>query len=112
MKIIVTILVILSFVSCRNTYDKEIWSKNANQNSDNPRFDMVKDLQQNYLLNGVSADKILDLLGKAESIDTTEFGIHWTYSVGSNPGLNIDPYYLVVDFDSIGHLTETRIVEH
>ncbi|MGE6220003.1 hypothetical protein ACQKCH_09265 [Nubsella zeaxanthinifaciens] len=112
MRNLIIILTILTLAGCKKNYDKDIWTKNANQNSDNPRFDMTEDLRKNYLLKGTKSKKVFDLLDKPENVDTTEFGIHWTYSIGSNPGFHIDPFYLVVDFDSTGKLTETRIIEH
>ncbi|MBX3163925.1 MAG: hypothetical protein KF900_05550 [Bacteroidetes bacterium] len=112
MKYLVTILTIFIFSGCQPKYDRETWVKNENQKSDNPRFDMVEDLRQNYLLKGTSFKKVYELLDKAEIIDTAEYEIHWTYSIGSNSGFHIDPYYLVVDFDSTGHLIATRIIEH
>lgn len=112
MKHTLTILIILTLFSCRNSYDKGVWLKNENQKPDNPRFDMVEDLKSNFLIKGISFDEVKGILGKAGTIDTNHLGIHWTYSIGSNPGMHIDPYYLVIEFDSSGQLTETRISEH
>jgi len=97
--------------ACNSKYDKTAWVANANQHSDNPRYDMIDDLKQHYLLKGASTTQVLDLLNKAEEIDTSELGIHWAYPVGGNPGFHTDPCYLIVDFDYTGHLTGTRIIE-
>ena len=112
MRHLIIILAVLTLTVCKQNYDKDIWIKNANQNSDNPRFEMTEDLMKNYLLKGTNSDKVFEFLDKPEVIDKTDFGIHWMYSIGSNPGLHIDPYYLGIDFDSTGKLTETRIIEH
>lgn len=112
MKKLIVIGTLLICISCKQKYDKNIWVKNEHQNTDNPRFDMMEDLMKNYLLKGTSSDKVFELLDKPKDIDTNQLGIHWTYPIGSNPGFHIDPYYLVIDFDSTGNLTATRIEEH
>ncbi len=112
MKILLALIAILTLSSCGNSYDKDVWLKNANDKSDNPRFEMIDNLREDYLVKGISSSEVNGLLGIAEEIDTTKFGIHWSYSIGSNPGMHIDPYFLMVDFDSTGHLIETRIIEH
>jgi len=73
---------------------------------------MVEDLRKNYLLKGIEAKFVINFLDKPQNIDTTEFGIRWSYSIGSNSGFHIDPYYLVLNFDTTGKLLDTEISKH
>ncbi|WP_291723646.1 hypothetical protein [Bernardetia sp.] len=112
MKYLLIMFIVVTCMSCKQDYNKDIWIKNQNQSSDNPRFEMTKDLRENYLLKGMSIDTVFSLLDEPKYIDTIESRIQWTYPIGSNPGFHIDPYYLVIDFDSTGHLIETDMHVH
>ena len=107
---LLSILFLVTF-SCKPKFDKEIWLKNQNDNDDNPRFDMVNDLTENHLKRGVNRKEVVNLLG-LPLYDTVDNRLEYSYAIGSNPGMHIDPFYLIVAFDSSGRMVHVRIGEH
>jgi len=97
--------------ACSSKFDKDVWLKNQNSKSDNPRFDMVDDLVKNYLERGMERKEIVQLLG-LPTYDTAEYVFEYSYQIGSNSGFNIDPYFLVIEFDSKGQMIDSRVEEH
>jgi outer membrane protein assembly factor BamE (lipoprotein component of BamABCDE complex) len=106
----VCILLIIA-TSCKSKFDKETWIENKNSDHDNPRFDMVDDLKNNHLKSGMTRKEVVDLLGLPQ-YDTTDNDFEYQYEIGSNPGVHIDPYFFIVEFDSNGRLHNTRVEEH
>jgi outer membrane protein assembly factor BamE (lipoprotein component of BamABCDE complex) len=107
----VLFIFLLSTFGCSSKFDKELWLKNQNSNPDNPRFAMIDDLSKNYLKKGMGRSEIVKLLG-SPAYDTIDNPYDYTYEIGSNPGLHIDPYFLVIEFDSSGRLSNFRTEEH
>ena len=112
MKSIILLSILIIVISCSHKFDKKVWVNNTNNKSDNPRFGMIKDLQKNYFKKGMSNRDIFKLLDKPRFIDTNSYGIEWTYPIGSNSGLNIDPYSFIIQFDSLGNFNSTEIIKH
>ena len=112
MKDIVFIAYIIVIFGCGHKFDRSIWLLNENQDSNNPRFEMAKDLKSHYLGRGMTSSQVIELLGKPASTDSLKTGFKWLYGIGSNVGMHIDPYYLQIRFDSSWHLLTADIVEH
>ncbi|CAN5304372.1 hypothetical protein BH09BAC5_BH09BAC5_14150 [soil metagenome] len=112
MKYIISLTFILILTSCSDKFDKGVWMQNSNDKSDNPRFDMIDDLKNNYLKIGMASQDVHSLLDQPTYIDTNKYGIHWTYPIGSNPGMHIDPYSIIIEFDSLGKYTGTDLIKH
>lgn len=104
-------ILLIIVISCKSKFDKETWSENDNNNYDNPRFGMVKDIEDNYLKSGMTKKDVVDLLGLPQ-YDTMESPFEYEYRIGSNPGMHIDPFFFIVIFDSKGRFSTTRIKEH
>jgi len=66
-KLILLLLFQISFVSCQNNFDREVWINNNNYHKNNPRIKMVNDLMNNHLKRGMNKFQIFELLGKPES---------------------------------------------
>lgn len=106
------LLILLILTSCTKEFDKQVWIKSSNDDPENPRYHMIEDLKKNYLRIGMSSEQVYNLLGQARYIDTNKLGIQWTYPIGSNPGMHIDPFSLVIEFDSVNEMTGTEIIKH
>ena len=64
----VILFILTWFSSCQSSFDQKIWLNNDNiEDTNNPRASMVKDLMDNYLINGMKKEEIISLLGKPSS---------------------------------------------
>jgi len=108
------ISIILLIISCNSKkFNKVVWLKNQNQNNDNPRFYMIKDIQNNYLKKGISTNNdVVYLLGNPIETDTFQNQIRLKYSIGSNSGMHIDPYSIIIQFDSLNKYLGMDIIKH
>ncbi len=102
---------LLTTFGCSSKFDKELWLKNQNSNPDNPRFDMMDDLERNYIKKGMDRFEIVKLLG-TPAYDTVDRPMEYTYEIGSNPGFHMDSYFLVIKFDSTGRLVSFATEGH
>jgi outer membrane protein assembly factor BamE (lipoprotein component of BamABCDE complex) len=111
MRALTVCLFLIISIGCESRFDKATWLENDNSNHDNPRFGMVEDIRNNYLKLGMTKKEVVDLLGLPQ-YDTTQSAFEYQYKIGSNPGMHIDPYFLIIDFDSKGQFFNSRIEEH
>lgn len=67
-KALVSLIMLLSFYGFqvyKSRFDSDYWIKHNEFSSDNPRFEMVKDLMQNHLKRGMSKTEVIALLRTA-----------------------------------------------
>lgn len=91
-------------------FDQTVWvSYHDSTDPDNPRGNMVSNLQKKYLQLGMSKQEVLRLLGEP---DYEESSTVYKYNLGVWSGFRIDYDSLDVHFDSSGRLTHTQVVQH
>lgn len=109
MKKVATFMIILSmFMSCSifnsesdyslAKFDSQVW-KDYNESSDNRRYEMIDDLFDNYLYEGMSQTEVSELLGTphSESSDSYTYYIGWPPNSGSL--FRIDGDVLCIEFE-------------
>jgi hypothetical protein len=113
-RLITIISIVILCIGCKAHFDKEEWLKHPDRtDSKNPRFDMIDDLRKNIIVEGKSnVVEIESLLGNPWRVDTIKSGIEYQYSIGSNPGVHIDPYSLVIEFNRDNIVVNTRLIKH
>lgn len=89
-------------------FDRGVWIKNYdNQHPDNPRVEMISDLENNYLRKGVTRKQVVELLGKPDRRDEKHV---ISYLVGMQ-GFVSDPGQLELEFDEKMGLIRFYLVE-
>lgn len=93
-------------------FDSNVWKKRSIDEGVMwpTRLRMIDDLLGHGRLDGLSSDKVRDLLGPK---DDTDYFREWDlmYNLGPERGfIRIDSEWLVVRFDAVGIVNEYRIV--
>lgn len=90
-------------------FNKIVWVKyHESKDPDNPRGQMLEDLQNKYLKPGLSKSKIKELLGEPDLDKSDNL---WVYNLGMWSGLRIDYDSLNIEFKN-DHLISSRQVQH
>jgi outer membrane protein assembly factor BamE (lipoprotein component of BamABCDE complex) len=107
--IIQIILSTFFLIGCSN-FDSKKWKVNNDLDKpDNPRWNMVADLQSNYLKNNITTEnQILNLLGKPSYTESNSL----YYIIGWKSGFGIDPDYFVLQIDSNKKLIKSWKEQH
>jgi hypothetical protein len=105
----------VGFVVFDNPFDdrkfvQEVWGKfGKSDDPDNPRGQMVEDLQERFLKRGMMKQQVVNLLGEPDFEKTERF---FKYNLGAWSGFRIDDDSLDMEFDRDGRLINSRTVQH
>lgn len=103
-------ILFIFLISCNSSFDSAIWkAHNTIDEINNPRWDMVNDLQKILKSN---EKEIIQLLGEPYEIVEFEGSKTFYYPVGCKSGFGIDPDFLVITIDTSGNIIDTQKEQH
>lgn len=91
-------------------FNRSVWLQAANDDWKNRRGPMTDDLRRHYLRQGMTKSAVRKVLGRSShSENDQKRGDVDYYSIGAWGLFPIDPYCLVIQYDTAGRLVSTRI---
>ena len=92
-------------------FDREVWMAHYKDGKpDNPRGQMLADLEKTVLREGMTKDEVIALLGPPDFDQPSERSVK--YRLGSWSGMRIDPDSLEIAFGRDGKVEQVYCVQH
>jgi len=93
-------------------FNRDVWIKTT-EDVDAPRIAMGKQLEASGTLIGMTKRQVSTQLGKPQQVvSNAEYMTEWTYRLGTEGGLRLDPLSLDIAFNKEGVVYKASVHQH